>query len=237
MQSCRRSTIAFFPQESWDFIVNRFYPIIHPVPFCKSQTKPHQFCNLSLVTKTTVVSNIMLRIADEDGIQAACKLFGRTFGIGCRNIPPHNGHDVRKLLYGDIINLVNVISAENQQARGSARFKEFIVAQGVEFVFEVQRGPLSIRVRYSSHKAESPQVQNILCIQQRIEAPLLSASSISSSNRPIAIGTNFLLQGGLVVVIRCESKAVVVHGDQTGIEESLDVDIARNLIRRYILGN
>ncbi len=77
-----------------------------------------------------------------------------------------------------------------------------------------------------------------MCLQQRIEAPLLSASSISSSTRPIAIGTNFLLQGGLVVVvIQCESNTVVVCGDQTGIEESLDVDIARYLIRRYILGN
>jgi hypothetical protein len=118
--------LLVFSQESWDFIVNRFYSIIHPVPFCKSQTKPHQLCDLSLVTKTTVVSNIMLRIADEDGIQAARKLFDRTFCIGCRNILPHKEHDVRKLLYGDIINLVNISSAEYQQAKGSARFEEFI---------------------------------------------------------------------------------------------------------------
>ncbi len=68
---------------------------------------------------------------------------------------------MRKLLYGDIVNVINVSSPENEEARRAVRFKEFIIAQGVEFVFELQRRLLSIRVRYSSHKAESPLVQNI----------------------------------------------------------------------------
>ncbi len=129
--------------------------------YSKSQTKAYQFCDLSLVTKTTAVSHTMLRTADEESLEAARKLFGRTFGVGCWNIPPHKGHDVRKLLYGDIVNVINVRSPENEEARRAVRFKEFIIAQGVEFVFELQRRLLSIRVRYSSHKAESPLVQNI----------------------------------------------------------------------------
>jgi hypothetical protein len=157
-QSCWRSSTVFLPLESWDFLCKHFHPIIIPVQFYKSQTKLHQFCDLSLITKTTVVSHIMLRIADEGSIKAARKLFGHTFDIGCRNIPPHKGHDVQKLLYSDIVNVVNVSSAENKQALGAAWFKEFILAQGVEFVFEVQRRLLSILVRYSSHMAQSPLV-------------------------------------------------------------------------------
>ncbi len=85
LQSCQRSTPVFLPLDSWDFICKHFYPITRPIPFYKSQTKPHQFCDLSLLTKTTIVSHIMLQVADYESIEAARKLFGHTFGIRCEN--------------------------------------------------------------------------------------------------------------------------------------------------------
>jgi hypothetical protein len=236
MQACRRAVSVFFPLESWDFICKQLFPIISPVPFTKSQTKAQQFSDLSLCTKTTVVSCLMLRIIDEGSMDAARKLFGRTFGIGCRNIPPQKGHAVRKLLHGDIVNVVDVSSTENQEARRAVRFKEFIAAQGVEFVYEVHKRLLSIRVRYSSLNAEMPEVGRWLGFQQRVEAPLSTAASITNSSRPIAIGTNFLHRGELVVVIRCEGHSVLVRHDTNGLEESITLDLARDLIKKYIFG-
>jgi hypothetical protein len=146
MQACRRAVSVFLPLESWDLICKQLFPIIIPVPFTKSQTKAQQFCDLSLCTKTTVVSCLILRIIDEGSMDAARKLFGRMFGIGCRNIPPQKGHAVRKLLHGDIVNVVDVSSTENQEVRRVVQFKEFFAAQGVEFVYEVHKRLLSIRV-------------------------------------------------------------------------------------------
>jgi len=177
----------------------------------------------------------MLHVADKECIEAARKLFSHTFGVGCQNISPHKGYEAQKLLYGDIVNLVNVISPENQEARQAVHFKEFIIAQGVESVFELQRRLLSIRVRYSSHKAESPLVQNILGLQQPLPAPLPAAAG-NWTSVPIAIGKNFILRGELVVAIRCDNNAVIVRHEQTGVEESIEPDLARNLIRRHILG-
>jgi len=171
MQACRRAVSVFFPLESWDFICKQLFPIISPVPFTKSQTKAQQFSDLSLCTKTTVVSCLMLRIIDEGSMDAARKLFGRTFGIG-----------------------------------------------------------------YSSLNAEMPEVGRWLGFQQRVEAPLSTAASITNSSRPIAIGTNFLHRGELVVVIRCEGHSVLVRHDTNGLEESITLDLARDLIKKYIFG-
>jgi hypothetical protein len=74
---------VFLSMESWEFICKHLYPVVHPMQYSKSQTKAYQFCDLSLVTKTTAVSHTMLRTADEESLEAARKLFGRTFGVGC----------------------------------------------------------------------------------------------------------------------------------------------------------
>lgn len=69
----------------------------------------------------------MLRTINAESIGVAHNLFGTTFGVGCRNLPPHKGKGPLKLLHGDIVNLANVEAPENQEDQ-LATFKEFIVA-------------------------------------------------------------------------------------------------------------
>jgi len=74
-----------------------------------------------------------------------------------------------------------------------------------------------------------------LGLQQPLPAPLPAAAG-NWTSVPIAIGKNFILRGELVVAIRCDNNAVIVWHEQTGVEESIEPDLARNLIRRHILG-
>ncbi len=53
---------------------------------------------------------------------------------------PYKGHDIHKLLHGDIINIINVDLNENPPTEG---FWDFIAAQGVEFVFHPETRALS----------------------------------------------------------------------------------------------
>lgn len=103
----------------------------------------------------------MLQFSDATSISAACNIFGTTFGIGCWNLPPQKGEDIRVLQHSDIINFVDVDSLENQQQQHVLKFKEFIIAQGIELVFEAERPILSIRAQYSTLKANSPLVQGL----------------------------------------------------------------------------
>jgi hypothetical protein len=41
-------------------------------------------------------------------------LFGTTFGKGCRYLPPQKGEGIRKLVGGDIVNIVDVLASENR---------------------------------------------------------------------------------------------------------------------------
>lgn len=66
--------------------------------------------------------------------------------------------------------------------------------------------------------------------------PPLTSTAVNSAPTAIAIGTNFMLQGELVVVVRYENNSLIVRYDQTGLEESIEVGLGMKLIRRYILG-
>jgi hypothetical protein len=125
----------------------------------------------------------------------AREIFGKTFGKGCRNLPPLKGQDRRKLVHGDIVNVVNINSKENIQLSQVMKFREFTAAQGVELVCECRRWLLSIRVKYSII-ADDPMVSQILKLTNTVPR---AASNRQSSG--IAVGTNFLLNGSLVVVI------------------------------------
>jgi hypothetical protein len=111
----------------------------------------------------------------------------KTFSIGYCNLPPHKGEGIRRLLHGDIINFVNVDTPENQQVPLD-HFQEFIVAQGVEFVYVFSRCLLSIRVCYSKCNAEHNIVQRTLGFIRDLIQPLPNVPS-RQTGRHILVGT------------------------------------------------
>jgi hypothetical protein len=154
LQSCRTSANLFLSNEAWNFICRQVFPVVTPQPFSKNKTKPYQYCALSLVSKTYVTQFIMLRFASQDSVEKARHVFGITFGIGCRNLPPAKGESERKLLHGDVVNIIDV-EANVVQPLHQDTFKEFVSLQGIELVFQPETRVLSIRVRYCRTNAES----------------------------------------------------------------------------------
>jgi hypothetical protein len=223
----------FLSSETWHYICRQLSPVVSPAYFTKDKSKPIQYCDLSLVTKTYGSSYVMLRIMDQQSVAKARKLFGRTFGIGCRNLPPHKGHGIRKLLHRDIINIINVDLNDNQHTEG---FREFVAAQGVELVFNPETRALSIRVRYSKVNAEDPMVSVALNFTR---SDLIAQPPIQQhrSNRVVLVGTKFLHMGELVEVTASNYDSVLIRNVMNGNEQPLSAAVARNLIRQYIVGN
>ncbi len=232
-QVCRSSANVFLSLEAWEYLCRQFNSVIAPLSFSKERSKPCQFCNLSLETRTVTATFMMLRIATPASMDRAREVFGTTFGVGCRNMPPLKGQMVRQLVHGDIVNLVNVscIDNNNLQLQGP-KVKEFIAAQRVDLVYESAKRQLSIRTKYSRVNAEDALVLRFLNW-----LPASTANTQPSTNarrRPIAVGTNFMFHGNLVKVVNSTSDYVIIRDVDSGIEESLATNSARQLIRQYI---
>jgi hypothetical protein len=228
-QLCRNSVSVFLLHETWEYLCRQFASVIRPIPYSKAQSKPLQFCDLSLERQTKLVSYAMLRIVSPASMERSREIFGTTFGIGCRNMPPLKGEPRRELVYGDIVNVVNV--AENNLAELACQsFKEFIAPQSIDLVYDFANRLLSIRVRYSRANAHDAVVRNIL---QSPPANLQPPRN-NSQLRGISLGTAFILDGNLVRVVRSSIDSVVVRQVGNGLEHTLNTATARNLIMNYI---
>jgi hypothetical protein len=229
-QVCRASVNVFMPLEIWHYFCKQFEGIIAPIFYTKNQTKPCMYCDLTLATRSSQGFFSMLRISNQPSMDRARQIFGTTFGIGSRNSPPLKGQEPRTLQHGDIVNLVNMNCMENLQLSQAAKFKEFTAAQGVELVFEAAKRVLSIRVKYSRVMADDAMVGHLLKLTPQ------PSSNVASNirRRIIKVGTNFLLNGSLVVVISSDLDNVVVRHADSGIEETINSSNARVLIRQCI---
>jgi hypothetical protein len=127
-QQRKASLNLFFPLESWTYLCRQFLPILLSIDFIKVKSKPYQYCDLSLITKSSAVQFSMLRTSNPCIIERARKIFGVTCGIGCRNLPPSKGEVVRKIQHGDNINVVDINSPKNVAQNEVRRFEEFIPA-------------------------------------------------------------------------------------------------------------
>ncbi len=90
----------------------------------------------------------MLQIISPASMEQLREIFVTTFGIGCKNMPPLKGRPSRELVYGDIVNVVNV-SENNLAEVASLSFKEFIAPQSIDLMYVFAKRLLSIQVRYS----------------------------------------------------------------------------------------
>ncbi len=100
----------------------------------------------------------------------------------------------------------------------------------MELVFEAAKRVLSIRVKYSRVMADDAMVGHLLKLMPQ------PSSNVASNirRRIIKVGTNFLLNGSLVVVISSDLDNVVVRHADSGIEETINSSNARVLIRQFI---
>lgn len=112
-QLCRNSSNIFLSQEAWQYLCRKFSPVVIAHSFTKNKTKPHQFCDLSLEMCTSRATYCMLRICTPDSMDRAREVFGTTFGIGCRNLPPLKGEPRRQLVHGDISSMFLIIISKN----------------------------------------------------------------------------------------------------------------------------
>jgi hypothetical protein len=160
MQLCKATTTTTFSLETWRYI-SRFF---HIIDFQKFQTKVHQYSDLSLVSKSSVKYCQVIRIMNCTDLATARDLFGITFGIGMRNIPPRKGLPRKQLEVGNIINIIQP-SDENC----GRKFKEFIRHQRIDLVYEEACRNLTIRVVYSDVKAESEVVKETLRFPHAIQ--------------------------------------------------------------------
>lgn len=71
----------------------------------------------------------------------------------------------------------------------------------------------------------------------REAAELLANATLQRRARRILVGTSFILEGGLVVVTHFDSDSDIIRNDNTGLEQTINIDVARDLIRKYITGN
>jgi hypothetical protein len=153
MHVCRSSSTTTLPLEGWRYISLFFSPLY----FQKNQTKVFQFPDLSLQSKSSVKLCGIIRIASLVQMETARQLFGRTFGIGTRNIPPRKGLPRKVMEVGNIVNVVDVSGMDMQ-----GKFKEFTAEQRIDLVYEEASRMLSVRVVYRDVKAEHELVSRIL---------------------------------------------------------------------------
>jgi hypothetical protein len=97
---------------------------------------------------------------DPNTMATARALFGITFGIGTRNIPPRKGLPRKVLEVGNIINLV-MLSEADTAPEGRQKVKEFISGQRIDLVYEEATRVLTVRITYCDQKAEAKIVSEI----------------------------------------------------------------------------
>jgi hypothetical protein len=226
LQLCQNSASIFFTLESWVYICQQLDAAAPLVHFTKCHSKPLTFSDLSIETFSTTAKLVMIRIATPAAMERAREVFGLTFGVGCRNGAPLKGHARRVLLQGDSVNVINTHSAENSIVQ--RRFKEFISAKSIDFVYEPLKRLLSVQAKYSHVMAESAVVATILKLCTfRVPNPT------ATRKRPINVGTNFLFQVNLVVVVKCDGTHTTVRIINDVQDISLLTFNARELLRQY----
>jgi hypothetical protein len=228
-QVCRNSVSVFFSLESWQYLCRQYASVVEPVLYQKAQSKPYYFCDLSIDRQTHVATLAMLRIACQSSMERSREIFGVTFAIGCRNMPPLKGEEKRQLLYGDLVNIVNVNDNDLASIAGR-RFREVVALQSIDFVYDNLSRLLSIRVRYSKVLAQAAVVRDVLHVS--VAEPQVRGNM--QRRRAIALGTAFLLDGSLVKVMSSNVEYVTVKDVSSGAERTLETNVARALIMQHI---
>jgi hypothetical protein len=158
----------------------------------------------------------MIRIMSLSSIDAAREVFGYSFGIGTRNYPPRKGAPHKVLELGNKINFVKVSAVQHGDT-----FHESIPSERIDLVYEELTRNLSIRVKYRSTLAESPEVSQILRFAQPlVHQPEIDPLPVHPRRRvrAIALGTSFLYNDKLVRVVTSDGNSVSAISEVDGEE-------------------
>ncbi len=224
---CKRVESIPFSLEGWRYI-SRFF---HAVSFQKVHTKAYQYSDLSLQSKSLVKNMSMIRIMCCNTMMAARVIFGTTFGIGTRNIPPRKGCPRKVLEVGNIINLVKVPDVSEPQPEVSRKVREFIINQRIDFVFDEAFRTLSIRIKYCDEKAEAPIVSDILGFPRVDVTPdTLNAPRRARKVRAVPTETVFVYNDKFFTVTYSDGRRVRAICTDDNEEITLDNDFLWNLI-------
>jgi hypothetical protein len=218
MQLCKNSMTTMLSLEAWKYL-SRFFHVIH---FQKFQTKVQQFSDLSLLSKSSVKHCQMIRIMNPTDVATARGLFGITFGIGSRNVPPRKGRPRKVLEMGDI---VNIVQPPAEVVTG--KFKEFTSEQRIDFVYEESCRSLSIRIVYSDVRAESDIVSATLKFPTlRVEGTPLDDNPPQRRRKvkPVPCATTFIHNDKFFSVTQSDGTRVFAVCDDNGEELVFDND-------------
>jgi hypothetical protein len=204
-QLCQKAATTTISLEFWSYISRRLSNFVISSPLEKSVTRVQNFSDLSMKSTSTIRTYSVIRIMSAPGIAAAREVFGYTFGVGSRNLPPRKGTLRKVLEHGNIVNVVNVHTAQTNE-----EFKEKVAHQRIDFVFEEFSRTLSIWIKYSDVLAESGIDAEVLHFPRPLPQPETIQPPARSRRRAraIAIGTSFVHNGKLFIVARSDGLVV-----------------------------
>lgn len=212
MQMCKATTTTTFLLEAWRYISQ----FLRPITFQKIQTKTHQYSDLSLVSKSSIHDYFLIRIMDRTSMAVARDLFGRTFGIGSRNIPPRKGFPKKVLEVGITINIIDTSSPNRYN-----KFKEFICDQRIDLVFEEFSRRLIIRVVYSDVKAETPIVADVLKFPRVLQPPVEPIDNNPPQRirkvKAVPCNTTFIYNDKMYTVTQSDGRRAFALCDDGGV--------------------
>jgi len=217
-QLCQRNTTDSLPLECWLYFLRRLSEHVTPHYFEKKVTQVQHFCDLSMISTSTIRRYCLVRIITQSSMNAARQIFGNTLGVGSRNLPPRKGAPRKVLEQGNKINLVDVPIITDEDLSVT------VSGQRIDFIYEELTRNLSIRVKYCGTLAQDPKVGAIL----RFPQPLLQQQHEPNPvhvrpqrrARAIAVGTSFVFDDklfsvtasdGIMVTCTCPSDGTVLN--------------------------
>jgi hypothetical protein len=227
--------VAFkFSLESWNYFLNKMSDSDALVVHLKRRhTNKRLHCDLMLSSRTVINELTLIRIDSDLSLSCARKLFGTTFGVGVRNRAPNKAESPVPLRNADLVNLVNIDAGINLNTAAARveREKEFVAAQGIDFIYQEKSRLLKIRVRYSKFLAYESIVAATLHLNYVV--PQVTNDVVQWS-RQIVPGTFFFRGGELVEVVRLEHDNVAVVSENSDAEVLIDLIEAGRLLMNYI---
>jgi hypothetical protein len=235
-QSMKKSVAFQFSLESWYYLKGHIHHCVTS-NYYKNQTYKHVHCDLTVSSSSGRTMVTLVRIDSPDSMRSACNLFGITFGIGIRNKPPNKNEAPRSIHFGDIANLVDVGLPENAALDHREREKEFVAAQGIDFIYDDSSRTLKIRIRHSRVYAQNDSVSTKLNLNLDLLQHIVDAASVNNEGRrwrnQISPGTFFLRNGALMEVLRVDGDDVTILSDN-GDEVIINILEAEQLLEEYI---
>jgi len=134
------------------------------------------------------------------------------------------------LHHADVVNLVDV--RENSYEN---HVKEFVLDQGIDFIFESFSRMLKIRVRYSKVAAQMSIVMTTLLLNSNEIAEVQpQVNNVSLWVQQVRPGTYYERDGVILEVVRVEGENAVVIEKDSDVELVINIIQAAELLRDYI---